>query len=71
MTMTLELRSKIPVTAITTSLLCHNQVEHRLVGKPRRPRAVLVQHHALAGLALALAAMCPARRLARATNGRE
>jgi hypothetical protein len=37
-----------------------DQVEHRLAGKPRRLRAVLVQHHPLARLALALAAMRPA-----------
>ena len=35
----------------------HDQVERRLARKPRRARAVLMQHHALARLALALATM--------------
>jgi hypothetical protein len=35
----------------------HHQVERRPTGKPSRPRAVLVQHHALARLALTLASM--------------
>ena len=36
---------------------CDDQIQCRLPAKPRRPRTVLVQHHAFARLALALAPM--------------
>src|SRR6516225_3940638 len=40
----------------------HNQIELRLSGKPGKPAAVLVQHHAFARFARPLATVRPATR---------